>query len=55
MKLKRPVAEGQSLTWNDVASDTASHAFQLRREMEHLFTGGARPAAGAPRESANIG
>ena len=42
VKLKRPVAKGQSLTWDDVAMDTASRAYVLRREMEQLFTAGTR-------------
>ena len=36
MKLKRPVAEGQMLTWDDVeASD--SQAVTVRRKMEEIF------------------
>jgi predicted homoserine dehydrogenase-like protein len=52
--LKRPVAQGQSLTWDDVAIDASSHAYALRREMEHLFTGVARRATVAPRANATI-
>ncbi|WBY02755.1 SAF domain-containing protein [Ramlibacter tataouinensis] len=37
VKLVRPVAKGQSLTWADVAMDTGTRAWQLRREMEGLF------------------
>jgi predicted homoserine dehydrogenase-like protein len=37
VKLIRPVARGQSLSWADVAIDTTSSAYQLRREMETMF------------------
>jgi predicted homoserine dehydrogenase-like protein len=30
----RPVDKGQSLTWDDVAMDTNTHAYKIRREME---------------------
>jgi predicted homoserine dehydrogenase-like protein len=33
-KLVRPVKQGQSLTWADVAIDTTTRAYTLRREME---------------------
>jgi predicted homoserine dehydrogenase-like protein len=35
--LVRPVKQGQSLCWDDVAMDTGTRAYQLRREMEDLF------------------
>jgi predicted homoserine dehydrogenase-like protein len=35
--LVRPVRQGQSLSWDDVAVDTATDAYRLRREMEALF------------------
>jgi predicted homoserine dehydrogenase-like protein len=35
--LVRPVKQGQSLCWDDVAMDTGTRAYQLRREMEGLF------------------
>jgi predicted homoserine dehydrogenase-like protein len=38
----RPVAKGQSLSWADVAVDTTTHAYRLRREMERRFAGVAR-------------
>jgi predicted homoserine dehydrogenase-like protein len=38
VKLVRAVKKGQSLCWADVAMDTATHAYQVRREMETLFT-----------------
>lgn len=37
VKVVRPVKQGQSLSWDDVAIDTGTRAFQLRREMERLF------------------
>src|SRR6266705_1656156 len=38
VRLVRDVAQGQSLTWADVAVDTDLSAYKLRREMEGLFT-----------------
>ena len=37
VKLIRPVAKGTSLTWADVAIDTSTPAYRLRREMEAMF------------------
>lgn len=37
VKVVRPVRKGQSLTWADVAMDTATHAFRIRKEMEDMF------------------
>ena len=37
IKLLRPVRQGQSLCWDDVAIDTSTRAYQLRREMENHF------------------
>jgi predicted homoserine dehydrogenase-like protein len=37
VKVVRPVARGQSLTWADVAMDTTLAAYRVRREMEALF------------------
>ena len=34
VKVVRPVAQGQSLSWDDVAMDTQTHAYKIRREME---------------------
>ncbi|MBM3397512.1 MAG: flagellar biosynthesis protein FlgA [Betaproteobacteria bacterium] len=34
VKVVRPVAKGQSLCWDDVAMDTSTHAYRIRREME---------------------
>jgi len=49
VRVVRPVAKGRSLSWDDVALDTATKAYQLRREMEHLFAPPAREAAVAGR------
>jgi predicted homoserine dehydrogenase-like protein len=38
LKLVRSVAKDQSLTWADVAIDESLSAYQLRKEMEALFT-----------------
>ncbi len=37
VKLLRPVKQGQCLSWADVAIDTGTDAYRLRREMEGLF------------------
>jgi len=37
VKVIRPVKAGQSLCWDDVAMDTATPAYKIRREMESLF------------------
>jgi predicted homoserine dehydrogenase-like protein len=47
IKMVRPVRQGQSLTWSDVAVDTGTRAYQLRREMEERFA--APMLSGAPR------
>jgi predicted homoserine dehydrogenase-like protein len=39
LRLVRPVAKDQSLTWEDVAVDDTVPAYRLRREMEALFAG----------------
>jgi predicted homoserine dehydrogenase-like protein len=36
-RVVRPVKKGQSLTWADVALDTGTRAYALRREMESRF------------------
>lgn len=38
VRLVRPVKKGQSLSWADVAIDTATGAYRLRQEMEAMFT-----------------
>ncbi|HSM20964.1 MAG TPA: Gfo/Idh/MocA family oxidoreductase [Rubrivivax sp.] len=42
VKVVRPVARGQSLSWADVAVDTTTHAYRIRREMESRFADVAR-------------
>jgi predicted homoserine dehydrogenase-like protein len=37
IKVVRPVKKGQSLCWDDVAMDTTTRAYAVRREMEALF------------------
>ena len=37
VKVTRPVQKGRSLSWADVAMDTATDAYMVRREMEGLF------------------
>ena len=37
-RLLREVKKGQSLTWADVAIDTGTRAYQLRRDMEATFS-----------------
>ena len=37
VKVVRPVAKGQSLTWQDVDIDTSTYAYKIRREMEQSF------------------
>ncbi len=38
VKLLRPVKQGQSLSWADVAMDTATHAYRTRKAMEEMFS-----------------
>jgi predicted homoserine dehydrogenase-like protein len=45
VKLVRPVQKGQSLTWGDVAMDTSTRAWKVRKEMEQLFGEPLREAA----------
>jgi len=37
VKVVRAVRKGQTLSWSDVAMDTGTRAFQVRRQMEELF------------------
>jgi predicted homoserine dehydrogenase-like protein len=37
VKVTRPVKKGQSLSWADVAMDSSTHAFRVRKEMEVMF------------------
>jgi predicted homoserine dehydrogenase-like protein len=45
VKVLRLVRKGQSLTWDDVAVDTTTHAYRIRRAMEDQFTPRAARAA----------
>ncbi len=45
VKLVRPVKKGQSLSWADVAMDTATSAYRTRKAMEAMFAAPARKAA----------
>jgi len=38
VKVVRPVAKGQSLSWDDVAMDATTHAYKIRREMEASYS-----------------
>jgi predicted homoserine dehydrogenase-like protein len=37
VKLRRDIAEGATVSWDDVDYDASSQAVQIRREMEKLF------------------
>lgn len=37
IKVIRPVKKGQSLSWDDVAVDTSTHAYKIRQELENKF------------------
>ena len=41
VKLKRDIAEGQAVSWDDIEYDASSEAVRIRREMEKTFGGGA--------------
>ena len=45
VKVIRPVKKGQSLSWADVAMDTTTHAYRIRKQMEDMFA--AQPAGAA--------
>jgi predicted homoserine dehydrogenase-like protein len=45
VKVVRAVKKGQSLTWADVAMDTTTRAYGLRREMEALYASSGLKAA----------
>ena len=38
VKVLRPVTKGQCLSWDDVAMDTRTRAWQLRQQMQQLLT-----------------
>ena len=44
-KIVRAVRKGQSLSWSDVAMDTTTHAYRIRRDMEAQFAPPQRKAA----------
>jgi len=37
VKVIRPIKQGASVTWDDVAMDTTTHAYKIRKELEQLF------------------
>ena len=37
VKVVRDVKKGQSLSWDDVAIDTSTQAYRIRRAMEDMF------------------
>ena len=39
IKVIRPVPKGRSLSWDDVAMDTGTQAWRVRKEMERIFSG----------------
>ena len=45
VKVVRPVKQGQSLSWSDVAMDTTTRAWQVRQELERMFGEPLRHAA----------
>jgi len=45
VKVIRPVKKGQSLCWSDVAMDTTTRAYAIRKEMENAFGEPQRKAA----------
>ena len=47
VKVVRPLVQGQSLTWADVAMDETTDAYKVRREMEQLFAPALQLARGA--------
>jgi predicted homoserine dehydrogenase-like protein len=44
VKVVRPVKQGQSLSWADVAMDTTTNAWRTRQAMEEMFAT-AKPVA----------
>jgi predicted homoserine dehydrogenase-like protein len=52
VKMLRPVAAGQPLSWSDVACDAGLAAVKLRREMESAFSGSDTSRYGLPRRAA---
>jgi predicted homoserine dehydrogenase-like protein len=52
--LLRPVRQGQSLSWDDVAVDATTDAYRLRREMERLFAPQGATHASALEQDATL-
>ncbi|HSW22333.1 MAG TPA: SAF domain-containing protein, partial [Burkholderiaceae bacterium] len=52
--LKRAIAKGQSLTFDDVSIDTTTRAYTVRSEMERQFAAPGSPAALPRREAAAV-
>jgi len=48
VKLLRPVRQGQTLAWSDVAIDASLPAYRTRREMETLFAPPVAPSGAPP-------
>ncbi|MGZ5082228.1 MAG: NAD(P)H-dependent oxidoreductase [Usitatibacter sp.] len=46
VKLKRDLAMGATVSWDDVDHDASSQAVQVRREMERMFGAGSESGAG---------
>lgn len=45
IKVVRPVPKGQALTWSDVAIDTSTRAYAIRKELESCYREPARQVA----------
>ena len=45
VKVVRPVKKGQSLSWSDVAIDTTTSAYRIRKQMEEMFAQPVRKVA----------
>lgn len=45
VKVLRPVKKGQSLSWADVAMDTSTHAYKIRKQLEAMAAQPLRKAA----------
>jgi predicted homoserine dehydrogenase-like protein len=52
--LRRAIAKGQSLGFDDVSIDTTTRAYTVRREMERQFAAAVSPAAQQRREAAAV-
>ena len=45
VRLARPVGQGRTIAWADVAIDTSTRAYRMRKAMEDLFAGASPQAA----------